>query len=169
MRLSRDLILVPCASPGTTCRASGLMMARVQRAGIFELLSAKAWARTLGYALDELRGKSLCELMPLERRAADEVVAALLDEKAVHALEVTLQCKDQRRKYFRFHRRFDPHGEAIYVVADEVPENVAEGPRRTFVTGSRSPASSLPWSHVQAISRRWSTASGPFLQSLRPS
>ena len=131
MRLSRDLILVPCASPGTTCEASGLMMARVQRGGIFELLSAAAWARTLGYALDELRGKSLCELMPLEKRAADEVVDVLLDEKDVQSpVEVTLRCKDERRKYFRFHRRFDPHGDAIYVIADEVLEDLADDYRR---------------------------------------
>lgn len=121
MRLSRDLILVPCASPGRTCETSELMMARVQPGGIFELLSPAAWARTLGYALEELRGKSLCELMPLEKRAADEVVDVLLDEKNVQSLlQVTLRCKDERRKYFRFHRRFDPYGDAIYVIADEV-------------------------------------------------
>jgi PAS domain S-box-containing protein len=126
MRLLRDLILVPCASPGKTCEASELMMARVRPNGTFELLSAAAWARTLGYALDELRGKSLCELMALDKRAADEVVAALLDENDVQSvLQVTLRCKDERRKSFRFHRRFDPYGDAIYVVADEVSENLA--------------------------------------------
>jgi hypothetical protein len=120
MRLSRDLILVPCASPGKTCETSEVMMARVQPTGVFELLSAAAWARTLGYALDELSGKSLIELMPLEKPAAGELVAALLDKKDVRPLEVTLRCKDERRKSFRFHRRFDPHQETIYVVADEV-------------------------------------------------
>ena len=124
MRIYGDLILVPSASPGKTCEASELMMARVQRGGTFELLSAAAWVRTLGYALDELRGKSLCELMPLEKLAADQVVAALLDETAVHSIAVTLRCKDARRKFFRFHRRFDPHGDAIYVIADEVPEDL---------------------------------------------
>jgi len=122
MRLSRDLILVPCASPGKTCEASDLMMARVQPTGVFELLSPAAWARELGYPLDELSGKSLCELIFLEKPAAGEVVAALLDRNAVHSLEITLRCKDQRRKFFTFHRRFDPHGDAIYVVADKVSE-----------------------------------------------
>ena len=128
MRLSRDLILVPSASPGTTCEASEVMMARVRPGGIFELLSAAAWARTLGYALDELRGKSLCGLMPPGKRAADEVMDVLLDEKNVLSLlEVTLRCKDERRKYFRFHRLFDPYGDAIYVIADEVAEGLAAG------------------------------------------
>ena len=122
MGLLRDLILVPSASPGKTCRASDLMIARVRPSGIFELLSAAAWARTLGYEPDELRGKSLCDLMPLEKRVAGDLVAALLDGKDVQSLEITLRCKDERRKSFRFHRRFDPYGDAMYVVADEVSE-----------------------------------------------
>jgi PAS domain S-box-containing protein len=120
MRLLRDLVLVLCSSPGRTCEKSGLMLARVRPSGIFELLSAAAWARTLGYTPDELVGKALSELMPLENPAAGELVAALLDKKDVRPLEVTLRCKDERRKSFRFHRRFDPYQEAIYVVADEV-------------------------------------------------
>ena len=32
------------------------MLARVRPSGIFELLSAAAWARALGYAPDELSG-----------------------------------------------------------------------------------------------------------------
>ena len=98
-------------------------MARVRPSGIFELLSAGAWARALGYALDELSGKSLCDLMPPEKPAADKVVAALLDKKDVRPLEVTLRCKDERRKSYRFHRRFDPYQDAMYVVADELPED----------------------------------------------
>ena len=125
MRLFRDLILVPSASPGKTFEASPLMIARTQPSGEFELLSAAAWAGALGYALDELRGKSLCELMPLEKPAAGELVAALLNNKDVRSLEITLRCKDERRKFFRFHRRFDPYQEAIYVVADEVSEETA--------------------------------------------
>jgi hypothetical protein len=121
MRLPRDLILVPSASPGKTCAESELMMARARPSGLFELLSAAAWARTLGYEPDELRGKSLCDLMPLEKRVAGDLVAALLDRKDIQSLDITLRCKDERRKSFRFHRRFDPYGDTMYVVADEVP------------------------------------------------
>jgi hypothetical protein len=59
------------------------MMARVRPTGIFELLSAAAWAKALGYALNELSGKSLSDLMPLETPAAGDIVAALLDKKDV--------------------------------------------------------------------------------------
>jgi len=122
MQLLADLILVLCASPGKTCSESEVMMARVIPDGLFELLSAAAWARALGYAPDELSGKSLCDLMPLGESAAGRVVATLLDSRDAEPLDITLRCKDEGRKRFRFHRRFDPYQDAIYIVADELPE-----------------------------------------------
>lgn len=117
-----DLIVVLCVSPGKACAESGVMLARVRPNGLFELLAATAWARALGYPPDELSGKSLCGLMPLEKPTAGRFVAALLDEKDVQPLDVTLRCKDERRKSFRFHRRFDPYDRAMFVVADELAE-----------------------------------------------
>jgi len=102
------------------------MLARVRRSGKFELLTAAAWAHALGYLPDELNGRSLCELMQLETSAAREVVSALLDEEDVQALEVTLRCKDERRKCFRLYRRFDPYVQAVFIVADEVSEERPE-------------------------------------------
>jgi hypothetical protein len=98
------------------------MLARVSQGGIFELLSAAAWVRTLGYAPDELSGKSLRDLMQLEKSKADQVVAALLDKEDAQPLDITLRCKNKRHKSFRFHRRFDAYQDAMYVVADELPE-----------------------------------------------
>lgn len=118
MRLLRDLILVLCSSPGPSCEKTELMLARVRPSGILELLSAAAWARTLGYTPDELVGKALSELMPLEKSAAGAVVAALLDRKDSRALDVTLRCKDEQRKEFRLHRRYDSYQDTMYVVAD---------------------------------------------------
>jgi hypothetical protein len=117
----RDLVLVLGASPGTARSASGVMMARVRPSGLFELLSAEAWVSALGYAPEELSGKPLCQL--LEKAAADRVVSALLDEEVAQPLDITLRCKDERRKSFRFYRRFDSYEGAIYVVADELPES----------------------------------------------
>jgi PAS domain-containing protein len=130
MRLLRDLILVLCSSPGRTCEQSELMLARVRPSGIFELLSAAAWARTLGYAPDELVGKALSELMPLEKPAAGAVVAALLDRKDSRSLDVTLRCKDEQRKSFRLHRRYDPYQDTMYVVADPTGPAAWPAPER---------------------------------------
>ena len=102
------------------------MLARARRSGKFELLTAAAWARALGYLPDELSGKSLRELMQLDKRPAGEVVTALLDEEDARPLEVTLRCKDERRKCFRLYRRFDPHEQAVFVLADEVSEERPE-------------------------------------------
>jgi hypothetical protein len=119
MRLLADLILVLCVSPGKACTDSGVMMARVRPSGLFELLSVDAWARALGYAPDELSGKPLREL--IEKPTAGRAVNALLDREDAQPLDITLRCKDERRKRFRFHRRFDPYQDAVYVVADELP------------------------------------------------
>jgi PAS domain-containing protein len=119
-RLLADLMLVLCANPGKACAQSRVMLARVRPAGIFELLTAAAWARALGYSPDELSGRSLRELMGLEHRAAGEIVAALLDRDDARPLDVALRCKDERRKFFRFHRRFDAYEEVMFVVADEL-------------------------------------------------
>jgi len=123
-RMLADLMVVLCLKPGRTAAQSDVMMARLRPGGIFELLTSGAWARTLGYLPEELSGKSLGELMPLEKPEAGAVVAALLDTSAVEPLDVTLLCKDAARKCFRFHRRFDPHGQSIFVVADELPATV---------------------------------------------
>lgn len=113
-----DLLLR--ARPGRKYAGSGVMLARVRRSGLFELLTAEAWARALGYPPGELSGKSLCELMALDPAAGATVVAALLDEHDVRPLEITLRCKDQKRKSFRLYRRFDAWEGAIFVVADDV-------------------------------------------------
>ena len=84
-----DLILVLCTSPGRTCAESGLMLARVRPSGLFELLSADAWARALGYHRpEELSGKPLRELVH-EKPATCELVAALLHEGDTQPLDVT--------------------------------------------------------------------------------
>ena len=122
MQLLADLMVVLCAAPGKACSQSEIMMARVRRSGLFELLSAAAWARALGYAPEELSGKSLRELMLPEESVAGRFVAALLDNQDAEPVDVTLRCKDEQRKRFRFHRRLDPYQDTIYVLADELPE-----------------------------------------------
>lgn len=119
LRLIADLILVLCASPGRACAESGLMLARARRSGMLELLSADAWSRALGYRPEELSGKPLRELVH-ELPAAQELVAALLDEKDARPLDVIFRCKDERRKRFRLHRRFDPYDRTVILLADEL-------------------------------------------------
>jgi hypothetical protein len=118
-RALADLMLVLCVNPGRTCAQSDVMLARLRPGGVFELLTSSAWARALGYPPEELSGKTLRELMSFEN-PADEIIPALLDPNAAEPLDVTLRCKDEARKCFRFHRRFDPHEETLFLVAEEV-------------------------------------------------
>jgi len=113
-------LLVKCLSPGRSRAQSELLTARLGPAGLFELLNSVAWARALGYLPDELNGKHLRELIPLEMRAAGEVVAGLLDPVADAPLDVPLRCKDRQRKTFRFYRRFDERAETLFLIADEL-------------------------------------------------
>lgn len=129
MQLLADLVLILCLSPGKACTDSGVMMARVRPSGQFELLSVEAWARALGYAPDELNGKPLREL--IEKPAASRVFSALLARDDAQSLDITLRCKDERRKRFRLHKRFDPYQDAMYVVADELPAGRA-APLRAY-------------------------------------
>lgn len=124
-----DLLLR--AKPGRKCTGLGVLLARARRSGLFELLTAEAWARALGYAPEELSGKSLSGLMAPGERTAAEVVAALLDERNVRPLEITLRCKDDRCKRYRLYRRFDAYEQAVFVVADEVSGELPEPRRRT--------------------------------------
>jgi len=118
-RTPADLMLVLCPNPGRASAQSEVMLAWLRPGGILELLSVRAWARALGYVPQELSGKSLGELLPLEQPAG-EIVAELLDANVAAPVDVTLCCKDERHKRLRFHRRFDANEEAIFVVADEV-------------------------------------------------
>jgi hypothetical protein len=126
-----DLMLELSARPGRACKQSGLMLARILPDGVFELLSAAAWAEALGYPQHELSGKSLRELMPLGKPAASELVACLLAEEHARPVDITLRCKDRRPKCFRLHRRIDAYEKAIFVLADELVEDRVE-PRRAY-------------------------------------
>lgn len=121
-RLLADLMLVLTMSPGAASGQTRVMLARVRPNGLFELLSVPAWTSALGYRPHELSGGSLRRLMQLENPAGHNVVAALLDENDTQPLEVTVRCKDERRKRFRLHRRFDPYDNAMFIVAEELPE-----------------------------------------------
>ena len=115
-----DFRLEPHQSLPDSYEMSQVLLARARFDGTLQLLTA-GWERVLGYRRGELDGRTLLQLMWANRRStAAAVVTALLDTSAAHPLDVTLRCKDERNKYFRFHRRFDPHGESIFLVADEL-------------------------------------------------
>ena len=117
-----DLVVVlPERRRKSNASECAVMLARILPTGEFELLTAAAWARALGYAPQELEGRSLRDLMDLEAPTAQGIVDVLLDESDIQPLDITLRCKDQRRKSCILYRRFDSYAEAVFVMADERP------------------------------------------------
>jgi PAS domain S-box-containing protein len=112
-----DLSLSVAVKPGDTYQSSTVMLARASSDGTFELLTA-AWSRVLGYALDELEGKTLGELMA-DGETAGPAAAAILDRHDMRPVTLALRCRDGRGKHFRLHRRVDDYDHRIFIVAEE--------------------------------------------------
>jgi PAS domain S-box-containing protein len=93
---------------------SKVLLATADFDGTLQLLTS-GWERVLGYGREELRGKTLVNLMWSDRRGAAAAVAAILDRL----------CRNGLAKCFRLHRHYDKHEHMMYIVADEMPENRA--------------------------------------------
>lgn len=112
-----DLKLAVHVSPGDTFEWSQVLLARASFSGTLELLTA-AWERFLGYGRHEFEGKTLGELMGSDEAAADAVVA-ILDERNMDPVELTLRSRAGEAKRLRLHRRLDEYGRRVMIVAEE--------------------------------------------------
>jgi PAS domain S-box-containing protein len=107
---------------------SKVLLATADFDGTLQLLTS-GWERVLGYGREELRGKTLVNLMWSDRRGAAAAVAAILDRLNVAPVDIRLLCRDGLAKCFRLHRHYDKHEHMMYIVADEMPGNRARGVR----------------------------------------
>jgi hypothetical protein len=101
-------------------RRSKVLLARAHFDGTLQLLTA-AWERVLGYALHEFEGKTLCQLLEPGRTAAADVVVAILDERSMEPVDLTVRSQAGEAKHLRFHRRFDAYERTVFIVAEEAP------------------------------------------------
>lgn len=113
-----DLTLAVYASPGDTYEWSKVLLARVNSNGTLELLTA-AWERLLGYGRQEFVGKTLRQLMRASRTAAARTVAAILDERNMDPVELTVRSRGGEAKCLRLHRRHDAYTSKMFIVAEE--------------------------------------------------
>jgi hypothetical protein len=127
-RHSLSRYILPSADPSTNFKiARGevqpgfeslpCLLARAWADGTFELVNP-AWG-TLGYSDEELAGRSVCELIALEPRAACTAMKALLTEGV--SLQFALRCKDGRELKFNWNRQFDDFTTSMFIVAEELP------------------------------------------------
>lgn len=119
-RCPTDLSLVFHDSLSDSYELSTVLLATADFDGTLQLLTA-GWERALGYGREELKGKTLADLLWSDRRRAAGTVAAILDPLSLGAVELRVRCRDGLGKSFRLHRRYDEHEQIVYIVAEETP------------------------------------------------
>jgi hypothetical protein len=113
-----DFTLAHHATPGDTYEWSKVLLARAKFDGTLEFLTA-AWERVLGYGRYEFKGKTLCQLMGSDKKAAAGAVAAILDERSMEPVDLTLHCRGGKPRSLRLHRRLDAYTRSVFIVAEE--------------------------------------------------
>jgi hypothetical protein len=121
-----DFRLTVHATAGDTFEWSKVLLAKAHCDGTLELLTA-AWEGFLGYARHEFEGKTLRQLTGSGASAAAGLVVAILDERDMQPVDVTLRSRAGEAKGLRLYRRLDPHTGMIFILAEEVPS----APRRS--------------------------------------
>jgi PAS domain-containing protein len=116
--LPLDLKLAVHVTAGDTYEWSKVLLARANLDGTLEFLTA-AWERVLGYSRYEFKGKTLCQLMGSDNRAAARAVAAILDERSMAPVDLTLHCRGGKSRALRLHRRLDAYTRSVFIVAEE--------------------------------------------------
>ena len=100
---------------------SQVLLAAAGFDGVLQLLTS-GWERALGYGREELRGKTLMDLMGGDPRGTAAAAAAILDTGGDAPVEVSMRHRDGRGKPFRLHRRYDRDEHMMYIVAEEIAE-----------------------------------------------
>ena len=82
-------------------------------------LQTSGWERALGYGREELKGKTLADLLWSDRRGAARTVAAILDPLSADPVELRVRCRSGLKKGLTLHRRYDQQERMVYIVAEE--------------------------------------------------
>jgi PAS domain S-box-containing protein len=118
--LPSDFSLVFHDSLSDSYELSSVLLATADFDGTLQLLTS-GWERLLGYGRQELKGKTLLDLLWSDRRSAAAAVAAILERVAMRPVELRVRCRDGQGKRLRLHRRYDKNEQMIYIVAEEAP------------------------------------------------
>ena len=119
-RLPTDLSLVFHDSLSDSYELSSVLLATADFDGRLQLLTS-GWERVLGYGRQELKGKTLLDLLWSDHRRAADAVAAILERVAMAPVELRIRCRNGEGKRLRLHRLYDQHEQMMYIVAEETP------------------------------------------------
>ncbi|HEX6321306.1 MAG TPA: hypothetical protein VFZ84_20760 [Burkholderiales bacterium] len=102
---------------------STVLLANAGFDGTLQLLTP-GWERVLGFERRELNGKTLQQLMWSDGRSGAAAAEAILDTVHAGPVVVRLRCSDGLGKSFRLHRLHDRQEHMIYIVAEEMPQDL---------------------------------------------
>ncbi len=107
-------VVVVCAKPFSAYAGLDVLLARIHADGRFEVLSA-AWEQALGYRCEELDGSSLFDLLPFDEASARALLRRITDPRESDPLVFDVRCKGAAPLRMRWHRRFDPYADAVFI------------------------------------------------------
>lgn len=120
-RFPTDFSLIFHDSLSDSYELSEVLLATAAFDGTLQLLTS-GWERMLGYGREELKGKTLADLLWSDRRSAARAAAEILDPLSMGAVELRVRCGNGVGKSFRLHRRYDEHEQMVYIVAEETAD-----------------------------------------------
>ncbi len=110
----REDVVVVCRKPYPAYTGLDVLLARVHADGRFELLS-EAWEAILGFRGEELDGKSLFTLLPLDERSARALLRRITDPREPDPLVFEIVCKSAGPLRMHWHRRFDEYTDTVFI------------------------------------------------------
>jgi len=118
--LPSDFSLVFHDSLSESYELSSVLLATADFDGTLQLLTS-GWERLLGYGRQELKGKTLADLLWSDHHATAAAVAAILERVEMAPVELRVRCRNGQGKRLRLNRRYDQHEQMLYIVAEETP------------------------------------------------
>lgn len=108
---------------------SKVLLAKAGADGTLQLLTS-GWERVLGYGREELKRKTLLDLVWRNRCSAATAVAAILDTADMEPVNLRVRCRNGNGKCLKLHRHYDKYERMIYMVGEETLEEPT-APRRS--------------------------------------
>ena len=118
-----DLRLGFVDSVSDSYEMSKVLLATADFDGTLQLLTS-GWERVLGYGREELKGKTLVDILWSDRRAAAAAVAAILDKVDLGPVDLRVRCRDGRGKCLKLNRLYDRRAHVMHIVAEETADIV---------------------------------------------
>jgi PAS domain S-box-containing protein len=118
-----DLRLIFHDNLSDSYEMSKVLLATADFNGTLQLLTS-GWERVLGYGREELKGKTLLQLMWSDLRSAAEAAAAILDRLDLGPVDLRVRCRDGQGKCLRLNRLYDKREQMMYIVAEETADNL---------------------------------------------